>query len=84
MTKNTDPRSAIKKAKDAAFAKLGPAKVCKPLRFIRANTDKVAITGPLGEHLGWDDSPEYKAARATADLGHGAQVQAQARAIALA
>lgn len=36
--KKLDPRSAAKKAKDAAFAKLAPGIICKPLRFIRNNT----------------------------------------------
>lgn len=84
MSKKIDPRSAIKKAKDAAYAKLPPAKILKPLRFIRANTERLAITNQAGEVIGFDDSAAYKAAREDADRGHGAYVQAQARAIALA
>lgn len=82
--KKLDPRSAAKKAKDAAFAKLAPGIICKPLRFIRNNTPRVEIKDPLGKVVGFDYSPQYKAARAAADKGAGGFVQAAARRLALA
>ena len=82
--KKLDPRSAAKKAKDEAFAKLAPGIICKPLRFIRNNTPRVEIKDPLGKIVGFDHSPQYKAARAAADKGAGGFVQAAARRLALA
>lgn len=84
MTKTKiDPRSANKKAKDAAFAKL-PAIICKPLRFIADNTHRNAIYSPIGELLGFEPSPEYKGARIAADRGNGAMVKSIANKVASA
>ncbi len=82
--KKLDPRSAIKKAKDAAYAKLPAAIIFKPLRFIRDNTPRVNIKDPLGNIVGYDDSVEYKAALRSAKFGAGASVQADARRLHLA
>lgn len=77
-------KKLTKTQKQAAWRAIPPAIICKPLRFIRANTERLAITNQAGDIIGYDDSAAYKAARATADRGHGAHVQAMARAIALA
>jgi len=78
-----DPRSAAKKAKDAAFAKIPPAAIASPLQFIWSNTPKVAITSTDGKVLGYEPSPEYKRARVAAYRGNGALVKSIARSVAL-
>lgn len=84
MTKKTfDPRSAIKKAKDAAYAKLPPAIICKPLQFIRQRT-MVKVTNPATGHSHWANGPEFSRARNFADRGDGAAVQSMARNLAQA
>lgn len=79
MTTKIDPRSATKKAKDAIYAALPVAIIIKPLRFINANTAKVAIKSPTGEVLGYAPSPEYQQARIAADRGNGIFVKTVAR-----
>ena len=61
--KKVDPRSPRKKAKDAAYAKLGQAMIVHPLRFIRRN-------GP--DFL-------YIFARHAARIGHGFSVKTYAK-----
>ena len=79
-----DPRSPRKRAKDAAFAKLPPAIICKPLRFIADNTHRQAIYSPTGELLGFEPSPEQKRARIAADRGNGVLVKVIANQVAAA
>ena len=84
MNTKIDPRSPAKKAKDAAYAKLGPALILKPLRYIAANTAKYPITGTTGEVLGYRESLTTQTAREWAKCGNGLKVKALARKIALA
>ena len=75
-------KSIAKIKKAAAWRAMPPAIICKPLRFIAANTPRVEIKNPLGKTVGYDHSPEYKAARRAADQGNGALVKSMARALA--
>ena len=79
--KKLDPRSALKKKKDAAYAKLPAAIICKPLQFIRQRT-MVKVTDPATGHSHWANGPEFSRARVFADRGDGAAVSSMARTLA--
>lgn len=81
MTKKIDPRSATKKAKDAAYAKLPPAIICKPLRFIGEHTNKLVDDPAGGRRI--ELSPEYLAAKDAAKRGEGDYVKRIAHRVAL-
>lgn len=68
MTTKIYPRSPRKRAKDAAYAALGPIKVLKPLRFLR-------------QKLG-SDHFRYREAHLNAKHGDGGSVQFAAKAFA--
>ncbi len=78
-----DPRSAAKKKKDAAYAKLPPAIICRPLQLIAQRT-MVKVTNPATGHDHWEHGPEYKRARIKASRGDGGFVKQMARAVAAA
>ncbi|WP_019573421.1 hypothetical protein [Curvibacter lanceolatus] len=77
-----DPRSAIKKAKDSAYAKLGPAKILKPLKFIREAVGVYVLIPGTGQKE-WVDGTAYHEAKHNANSGRGAAVQTAARKLAL-
>lgn len=76
-----DLRSPKRKAKDAAYAKLPAAIICKPLQFIGHRT-AVKVTDPVTGIDRWEPSPDYKLARVAADHGNGAYVKHVARRVA--
>ena len=79
--KYLDLRSPKKKAKDAAYAKLPPAIIFKPLQFIGNNTSSTVKEDPITKMPVREPSPEFQAAREQADLGNGSFVKAMARRI---
>lgn len=75
--------SPRRRAKDAAYRKLGPATIIKPLRFIGEMTNKLVTdvtTGAKRVEL----SPEYQWAKEAAKFGNGGGVQSLARQLATA
>lgn len=84
MTKRIDPRSPKKKAKDAAYAKLPAAIICKPLQFIGANTPSTVVIDPVMGIPTRVPSPEFRRARHAANRGDGAFVQAMALSVSKA
>ncbi len=79
-----DPRSRIKKLKDAAYAKLPPAIICKPLQFIAKVHPPQKVINPVTGNADWVASPEYMAAREAANSGDGGFVKFLARRAASA
>ena len=70
-----------KSQKQVAFAKLPPAIICKPLRFIGNTTPSTVKEDPITKMPVREPSPEFQAAREQADLGNGSFVKAMARRI---
>jgi len=73
-----------KSQKRAAFAKLPPAIICKPLRFIGDNTACTMKEDPITKLPVRVPSAEYQRARKAADRGNGALVKGIAREVASA
>lgn len=82
MSKPIDPRSPAKKRKDAAYAKLPAAIICKPLQFIGNNTPSTVKEDPITKMPVRIPSPEFHAARDAASCGNGQFVKFMARRIA--
>ena len=74
-----DPRSRLKKLKDAAYAKLPPAIIFKPLRFIASVHPATKVIDPITGISAWVSSLEYEAGRKAADVGDGGLVKSLAR-----
>jgi hypothetical protein len=70
-----------KSQKRAAFAKLPPAIVCKPLRFILERT-AIKVTDPQRKQEHWVPGPAGIRARKLANRGDGGAVQAMAMRMA--
>lgn len=80
--KKQDPRSPMKKRKDAAYARLPAAIIFKPLRFIGEHTNKLVDDFASGGKR-VELSIEYLAAKDAAKSGDGAYVKRMARSVAL-